>query len=258
MRPDLIDYLCDPHDGTPLTLVDPHYDDRGEIESALLRSQSGRQWPVRNGIPRFIEDSRLSESVDSFGDEWNTFNFDQFERNWLEHTIRNTFGSAQVFEGKVVVDAGAGSGMQSVWIDKAGASRVIALELSHAVDEVMQKNIARFGATHIDVVQCSIDAPPIRSGMIDLVYCHNVIQHTPSVEDTAHALWPLVRYGGEFVFNCYPKNDLGLIRSVRLVLQNRLRSFLSRRSFRFIHNYPESCPCSGSCRFWAGCWRNPR
>ncbi|MDX8377354.1 MAG: hypothetical protein R8L53_04960, partial [Mariprofundales bacterium] len=71
----------------------------------------------------------------------------------------------------------------------------------------------------------------------DLVYCHNVIQHTPSVEKTAHALWPLVKTGGEFIFNCYPKNDLGIIRKIRLAMQNSMRSFLSKRSFAFIHTY---------------------
>jgi hypothetical protein len=35
------------------------------------------------------------------------------------------------------------------------------------------------------------------------VYCHNVIQHTPSVEKTAHALYALTAPGCEFVFNCY-------------------------------------------------------
>jgi hypothetical protein len=87
-------------------------------------------------------------------------------------------------------------------------------------------------------VQCSIDLPPIKDNAISgIVICHNVIQHTPSVENTARALWRLVGDGGEFVFNCYPKNDLGLVRKARLLLYYTLRSILSRLPFGAILFY---------------------
>ena len=50
--------------------------------------------------------------------------------------MANTFGTAEVFRGKVVVDAGAGSGAQAVWMLESGARHVILLDLSHAVDGV--------------------------------------------------------------------------------------------------------------------------
>jgi ubiquinone/menaquinone biosynthesis C-methylase UbiE/uncharacterized protein YbaR (Trm112 family) len=232
MTPWLLDYLCDPADKSALTLLDPAYDANGNIVSGTLRSASGRQYPVRAGIPRFEAAPEVTGTVDSFGDEWNHFNFAQFKENWLRHTVHNTFGSLEAFRGKVVVDCGAGSGAQSLWIQQAGAAHVIALELSHSVDDVMQRNLA--GLTDIDVVQCSIDAPPLRDGCIPgIVICHNVIQHTRSVEDTAQALWRLTAPGGEFVFNCYPKNDLGWIRKLRLRLYETMRALLVPRSFAF-------------------------
>ena len=43
-----------------------------------------------------------------------------------------------------------------------------------------------------------------------------MIQHTPSVERTAHALYALVAPGGELVFNCYGLNDgPGMLRWIR-------------------------------------------
>jgi SAM-dependent methyltransferase len=85
------------------------------------------------------------------------------------------------------------------------------MDLSHSVDDVVQRNLAGF--KNVDVIQCSIDAPPLRDQSIDgIVYCHNVIHHTPSVEMTAHALYALTAPGGEFIFNCYPLNDQGLVR----------------------------------------------
>lgn len=236
MKSKLLDYLCDPVDKSELELTNPVYDKTGNIIEGMLTSKSGREYPITKGIPRFLKNSAEQKSVESFGNEWNYFNFDQFKTNWLNHTVKNTFGSTDIFQGKVVVDAGAGSGMQSLWMSQAGADYIISMELSHSVDGIMRKNLQQ--VDNVDVVQCSIDQPPIKDGVIGgIVVCHNVIQHTRSVEDTAHALWCIVSRGGEFVFNCYPKNDLGLIRKLRLKLYSVLRTFFSRRSFRFLLNY---------------------
>src|SRR5258705_7057416 len=205
MTPGLLDYLCDPIDKSALDLCDAQIGGDGRIVSGQLVSRSGRSYPIRNGIPRFANIDEQAH-VTSFGDEWNYFNFDDFRVNWTQHSVKNTFGSLAEFRSKVVVDAGAGSGIQSRWICEAGAKHVISLELSHSVDDVVARNLA--GISNVDVVQCSIDQPPLRDGSIDgIVLCHNVIQHTRSVERTALALWRLVGSSGEFAFNCYPKND---------------------------------------------------
>ena len=237
MNIQLLDYLCDPVDRSPLTLTGAVLTTSGQVQSGTLLSQSGRRFPIADGIPRFVELSGSAlASVDSFGNEWNHFNFDDFKANWLTHTVKNTFGSIAAFEGQLVVDCGAGSGMQTKWIAEAGARHVIALELSHSVDDVMQRNLK--GIANVNIVQCSIDQPPLRSRSIDgIVICHNVIQHTPSVERTARALWDLVGQGGEFVFNCYPKNELGLIRKLRLAWYSVLRAVLSRCSFSMLLVY---------------------
>jgi len=175
----------------------------------------------------------MLDTVESFGDQWNYFNFLDFRVHWVEHTVANTFGSVDVFRDKVIVDAGAGSGAQALWMLQSGAKRVILLELSHSVQGVVRGNLEHSGMTNWDILQCSIDAPPLRAESIDLVMCHNVIQHTPSVERTAHALFRLVRRGGEFVFNCYPKNDEGIVRWLRLhAVYRPLRFILSRCPFR--------------------------
>lgn len=237
MTPYLLDYLCDPVSKLPLSLIDPVFDDKGRIISGALKSLDGATYSIINGIPRFIHSVKLSKTVESFGNEWNHFNFVDFKLNWLNHTVKNTFGSTDVFKDKVIVDAGGGSGAQTKWFAEYGASHVIMMDLSHSVDDVVQHNLAGF--KNVDVIQCSIDAPPLRDKSIDgIVYCHNVIQHTPSVEKTAHALYALTAPGGEFVFNCYPMNDQGLVRWVRFHLVYKpLRAVLSRMPFGVIMLY---------------------
>lgn len=236
MTPNLLKYLCEPITKKPLRLVNPVTDDDGEILSGFLVTTADTRYPIVNGIPRFAG-TVPSETVSSFGDEWNYFNFTDFKVNWLSHTVANTFGTPNVFADKVIVDAGGGSGAQTKWFAEYGARHVIMMDLSHSVDDVAQRNIE--GLKNVDVIQCSIDEPPLRDEGIDgIVYCHNVIQHTPSVEKTAQALYSLVAPGGEFVFNCYGIYDKGALRWIRHhLIYKPLRAVLSRLPFRLILSY---------------------
>lgn len=236
MTPFLLEIIREPQTGSTLTLCDALYDSDRNVVSGFLVSTNGSRYPIVNGIPRFVE-SVPTSTVNSFGDEWNFFNFTDFKVHWLSHTVQNTFGSTDVFKDKIIVDAGGGSGAQSRWFSEYGAKHVILLELSHSIDDVVKKNLAHL--KNVDVIQCSIDSPPLAKETIDgIVYCHNVIQHTPSVENTAKALWEIVAPGGELVFNCYPLNDAGLIRSVRLhFVYKNLRRLLSKMPFFVILFY---------------------
>jgi len=214
MTPFLLNYLCQPGTNLPLNLVDASYDKDGMIESGLLLATDGSAYPIVNGIPRFLKQVNV-DTVASFGDQWNYFNFTDFKQNWLQHTVASTFGSTEEFRNKIIVDAGGGSGAQTLWFLESGAKHVIMMELSHSVDDVVKYNLT--GYRNVDVIQCSIDAPPLKDKSIDgIVYCHNVIMHTPSVEKTAHALFGITAPSGEFVFNCYGVNDgPGMLRWLR-------------------------------------------
>ncbi|MDO9318873.1 MAG: methyltransferase domain-containing protein [Gammaproteobacteria bacterium] len=236
MTPLLLSFLCEPVTKQPLQLINAVVSEEGVILSGSLISPSGRCYPIIKGIPRFVENVPRA-SVNSFGDEWNYFNFTDFKENWLRHTVANTFGSTSIFKDKLIVDAGGGSGAQARWFAEYGAKHVILMDLSHAVDEVVYRNLS--GLKNVDIIQCSIDAPPLRDQSIEgIVYCHNVIQHTPSVEKTANALFALTAPGGEFVFNCYPLNNKGLLRWLRFnFVYIPLRAVLSRMPFLIILLY---------------------
>jgi len=206
MRTWALDYLGCPVTGGPLNLVDPHLAEDGEIVAGTLVSEEGRRYPIVDGVPRFTEAAGLqtqsAESVESFGFEWNTLNFDMFQANWLEHIVTRNFGSTDFFKGKVILDCGAGSGMHSRWMIEAGAARVISLELSATVDGIMRQNLAPHGDRNA-IVQCDIARPPVRKGMFDLVYCLNVIQHTQDPTTTTRRLYSLLGPGQELYVNYY-------------------------------------------------------
>lgn len=234
MNRNLLKYLCEPGTKAPLTLHDERIDSEGGITEGTLIGPTGNRYPIVRGIPRFVRQGDLPKSVESFGDQWNYFNFSDFRATWLNQTVRNTFGSTDVFRGKLIVDAGGGSGAQTLWMLESEAQHVILLELSHAVDDVILRNLESTPRRKYDVIQCSIDQPPLRDNSISgMVICHNVIHHTPSVERTAEELFRLVAKGGEFVFNCYPRPDKGLKNWIRFHLFYRsIRTVVSRLPFR--------------------------
>jgi uncharacterized protein YbaR (Trm112 family) len=105
MTPKLLQYLCDPISKAPLELCNAQYDVDGNIISGDLQADAGQSYPIVNGIPRFVNFVPTA-SVESFGDEWNYFNFTDFKVNWLKHTVANTFGTTAAFQGKLIVDGG--------------------------------------------------------------------------------------------------------------------------------------------------------
>lgn len=200
-----LDYLACPVTGGALQLVD-EVGTTDDISSGSLVSAEGRRYPIVDGVPRFAvipgRATQSAESVESFGFEWNTLNFDLFRSNWVEHVVERNFGTPDFFRDKVVLDCGAGSGMHSRWMLDAGAKRVISLELSETVDGIMRSNLAPHADRNV-IVQCDIANPPVRRGIFDVVYCINVIQHTADPAVTTRNLYGLLAPGQSLHVNYY-------------------------------------------------------
>jgi ubiquinone/menaquinone biosynthesis C-methylase UbiE/uncharacterized protein YbaR (Trm112 family) len=239
----LLGLLIDPITKDPLELKNEYINNDGNIISGILFSKKGEggEYPIINGIPRFEGYEKLDKSVESFGNQWNRFNFDKFKMHWLEHTMRNSFDNGvEDIKDKIIIDAGGGAGMQSYWLLESGAKHVVMMDLSNTVDNVVQFNFKDAGFINFDIIQCSIDNPPIRQNSINgIVLCHNVIQHTPSIEKTAKALFAIVASGSEFVFNTYGDNKEGYLRTIRWAFYLKLRIFLVKKSdnSRLIYSY---------------------
>jgi hypothetical protein len=128
--------------------------------------------------------------------------------------------------------------MQTYWLLENGAKHVIMMELSNTVDNIVQYNFKDSGFTNFDIIQCSIDNPPI-GALHGIVMCHNVIQHTPSIEKTAKALFDIVAPKSQFVFNTYGDNQEGILRKIRWAFYLKFRNFLVKKSdkFRLIYSH---------------------
>jgi SAM-dependent methyltransferase len=221
MKTEWVELLCDPYDRTPVRLADGAEQRDGRVISGTLISESGRKYEIREGIPVMLaEGMQLKESVESFAFEWDEFGFLFAKNGWLKDLIGPLVGSDEFFRGKVVVDAGAGSGAQTRWIADAGASLVYSLELSDVIFRRHRESVGPV-ADRVFAIQADIAHPPVRNA-VDVVYCINVAQHTADPRRTFAALGRLVRAGGTFLFNIYTKRSevkFQVVRAVRTVVR---------------------------------------
>lgn len=165
-----------------------------------------------------------AESVDSFGFQWSWTDEMRSESD-LRWRVAERFGlTPDDFARGVVLDAGAGAGDQSRWIEARGAS-VVSVDLSPAIDVVARK--MRMSARWMGV-QGDVTALPFDDGQFDLVYCEGVLQHTRDTAQAIRELLRVLRGGGRLLASHYTKTG-GLKGRARLALNEFMRRRLSKR-----------------------------
>lgn len=208
-------------------------DDREEIiEGTLVCSGCGASYPVRRGVPRFVDDVNYAAS---FGMQWNRFRTTQLDSTSgvdvsAERFYAETGWSREWLKGKLVLDAGCGAGRFVEIAGQAGA-HVVGVDISSAV-EAAASNVDHLPNTQI--VQASLYELPFRPGAFDACYCIGVLQHTPDPARTLRSLPPVLKAGGRLSVVAYERrrwtklnakylirplttrmSDVGLLRAIR-------------------------------------------
>lgn len=214
-----VELVCPEHHA-PLSL-DGH--------GASYRCPEGCEFPVHNGIPRFVAQTNYA---DSFGLQWNTFRrtqLDSYTHTTLsrDRLARIAGGNLDAFMGKTVLEAGCGAGRFTEVMLNAGAV-IFAADISSAV-EANRENCG--GSERYFVCQADITRLPVKSAQFDIVVCVGVIQHTPSPEKTMSALCSYVKPGGHLYIDHYPPNyPVGIARHI---LRRHLLGRTSKEALQF-------------------------
>ena len=183
----------------------------------LVCAGCGRRWEVLRGVPRLVPPDLVEQqrrTAAAFAFEWQHFSemHPEYEAQFLDwlHPIGRDF-----FRGKRVLDAGCGTGRHAYYAAKYGASEVVGLDLSEAV-ETARGVLSEF--ENAEVVQGDLLRPPLRSaaegGGFDLVYSIGVLHHLPDPYDGFRSLLRFVRPGGTIAVWVYGYENNGFVRNV--------------------------------------------
>ena len=192
--PSLISHLACPACRQPLN----------KTSNELTCTTCSRTFPILNGIPRFVPKENYAES---FGLQWNRFastqidskvGTDRSETRFSEETLwdKNTLN------GKLVLDAGCGSGRFSEIALKFG-SALIAVDFSSAV-EAAQQNLS--APTKL-ILQGDLASLPIPNETFDYIYCIGVLQHTSEPGQITKELLRCLKVGGEITLTFYENSS---------------------------------------------------
>jgi SAM-dependent methyltransferase len=167
-------YLCCPSCKNSLTI-----DTNTEIiiEGLLKCSSCFNSYKIKNGIPRFVENS---DYADSFSLQWTKYNDSQYDSEMIkESEIRFKSETNIKYENvneKIVIDVGCGPGRFIDIVIKSDPKLLIAFDISNAIDSAYNKfNIYN----NILFIQADIFNCPIKKGLVDVAYSIGVIHHTP-------------------------------------------------------------------------------
>jgi SAM-dependent methyltransferase len=199
---------------------------RVPVGESQLTCDSGCQFPVRAGVPRFVGNSTYAAA---FGLQWRQFRTTQLDsstgfpisKSRLERCLGDSLES---LNHKSVLEVGAGAGRFTEWLVDA-AGELVAMDLSDAVDANLH-NCA--GRKPYLLVQADINTSPLPKRSFDVVICLGVVQCTPSPEKTILSLAEHVKPGGLLVLDNYAKRRFLGAAARYLTLGYPLRMVFSR------------------------------
>jgi ubiquinone/menaquinone biosynthesis C-methylase UbiE/uncharacterized protein YbaR (Trm112 family) len=169
----------------------------------------GKTWPVVDGIPRVMPDALATDvkkAQDTFSYEWKMFQFG--ERNWgqdiefRKELFLDALGaSVDDLRGKLIFDAGCGSGALSIEMAKSFGMEVIALDLAYGVERAYAHN----DSPYVHFFQGSVLDPPFRDQAFDYLYCAGVLVATPNTFEGFKAIIRTLKVGGRcFIWVYHP------------------------------------------------------
>ncbi len=184
-------------------------------DEAVTCSACKRDFPVVEGIPRFVEQEHLA----SFGLQWNRYEVAHDDEDRATFEAKTGFRLGEL-TGQRVLDAGCGGGRYCKVAAEAGAI-VTGADHSSAVEKASRL------CEHLDsvrLVQADLKRLPFEPESFDLAFSIGVMHHDTDTRAVFDAVAKMVRPGGHMAVWLYRRNTWP---------QEVLNSFLRRRTTRW-------------------------
>lgn len=177
-------------------------------EGALECMACGASIPIRNGVPRFVDNGHHAASRTTqrtrqvYNFTWRRFGRREIAQRWEKDSYRYVqMIPRELMSGaaRVGLDAGCGSGADLVRI-AAGGAQLIGCDLSDGVEVAAQ---ATAPLPNVLVVQADLQRLPFRPDTFDFIYSFGVLHHLPDPQEGMRRLAALLKPGGSLVTYLY-------------------------------------------------------
>ena len=173
-------------------------DRKGKIEEGTIqctRLECGESWPIRNYVPRFVENGKYANS---FGAQWKTFARTQLDDSVLSESMKrwdSEIGwTKQDLTGKNVIEFGSGAGRFIDIVSRRRAGLAVGIDITDAVD-ASQNNLGQ--RDNIFFIQADFFMLPLKEGYFDFAYSIGVLHHTPEPEEGFNKMVAMLNKEGE-------------------------------------------------------------
>lgn len=234
----LLDYLICPSCAGKIVLAAVERSEEAEIMEGELGCDScSAKFPIVRGVPRFAAPENVepdkAATAENFGWQWQHFvqaddlYADQF-LGWLAPV------TPEFFAGKLVLEGGCGKGRHTQLAAKWGASEVIGIDLSDAVETAFR---ATRELPNAHVVQADIyNLPFARS--FDYAFSIGVLHHLPDPRAGFRSLASKVKTGGHISAWVYGAENNGWITGLIDPLREKFSSRINRRALLHLSKAP--------------------
>jgi SAM-dependent methyltransferase len=170
-----------------------------QTSSELSCSRCRTIYPVRDGIPRFVQDEHLS----SFGRQWTRYEVAHPEEDRATFQAKTSLRLEEL-QGLRVLDAGCGGGRYAKSAAEAGAF-VVGADHTAAVDKAAE--LCR-GLPNVSFVQADLKHLPFPPQSFDFVFSIGVMHHDAETRAVFEAVARMVKPGGRYAVWLYRRNTV--------------------------------------------------
>ena len=168
-----------------------------------------KSYPVKNGIPRFLGDlshdaQQIRRSFHLEHTKYLESRHAHFGPQLVTQWLEDVGLPPEYFKGKLVLDAGCGSGRWTYALASLGAT-VVAVDFTDSGVEVTRK--ATEASDNTAVLQADLLRLPFKPESFDFVVSWGVLHHTPDTRAAFARLAPLVKKGGELFVMVYERRN---------------------------------------------------
>lgn len=132
------------------------------------------------------------------------------ERRRLRYALQDYMLEAipfSAYRGKLVLEIGSGSGIDSAEFGRNGAD-VVSLDFTETGVRSTKATLAEAGVSAFNVVRAAAQYLPFRDDVFDCVYSFGVLHHIPNVAPVIREISRKLAKGGELICMLYNKDSL--------------------------------------------------